>query len=165
MNYNENSLMDKEKLLFDQVQIIFQDDDILVVNKPAGLLTISDGYDPTQPYLKNFLESGFGRIWVVHRLDRLTAGLLVFARNPEAHRNLSNQFEKRKVEKKYYCYVIGRPDWQNQTYDCALRVNADKKHRTLADLEKGKPSKTSFTVLQKHVHVSFVEAIPFTGYS
>jgi RluA family pseudouridine synthase len=157
--------MGTENVVLDQVQIVYQDDDILVVNKPAGLLTISDGYDPTQPYLKKYLEGKFGPIWVVHRLDKLTAGLIVFARDPEAHRYLSVQFEKRMVEKKYYCYVVGHPDWQSRVNDSPLKVNADKKHRTLVNLEKGKPSKTSFNVLRKYTFVSFVEAIPYTGYT
>ena len=157
--------MSVENVLFDQVQIVYQDDDLLVVNKPAGLLTISDGYDPTQPYLKKYLEGKCGPVWVVHRLDKLTAGLLVFARNPEAHRFLSVQFEKRMVEKKYYCYVVGQPDWQSRINESPLRINADKKHRTLVDLTIGKPSKTRFNVLRKNIYLSFVEAIPSTGYT
>jgi len=145
--------------------MVYQDDDILVVNKPAGLLTLSDGYDPAQPYLKKYLEGKFGPIWVVHRLDKLTAGLIVLARDSETHRYLSIQFEKRLVEKKYYCYVVGCPDWQTRVNDTPLKVNADKKHRTLPDCEKGKPSKTSFRVIRELSFVSFVEAIPHTGYT
>jgi RluA family pseudouridine synthase len=154
-----------ENALLEQVQIIYQDDNVLVVNKPAGLLTIADGYDPTQPYLKKYLEDKFGPVWVVHRLDKLTAGLIVFTRNSEAHRFVSLQFEKRKVEKKYYCYVVGCPGWQNQVNISLLRINADKKHRTLVDIEKGKPSKTSFFVIKQYSYVSFIEAIPYSGYT
>ena len=151
--------------ILSQVVIVFQDDDILIVNKPAGLLTISDGYDPAQPYLKKYLEGKFGPVWVVHRLDKLTAGLIVFARNPKTHRYLSIQFEKRLVSKKYSCYVVGTPDWQNRTIVSPLKVNADKKHRTLVDFANGKPAKTSFLIVNRLSWVTLVEAVPFTGYT
>jgi RluA family pseudouridine synthase len=151
--------------LFDQVQIIYQDETILVANKPAGLLSIPDGYAPNLPNLKKYLEGKFGSIWVVHRLDKLTSGLIVFARNAEAHRYLSLQFENRLVEKKYYCYVVGCPAWENFVTSFPLKVNADKKHRTLVDLEKGKPSKTAFSVVQMYTNVSYLEAIPYSGYT
>jgi tRNA pseudouridine32 synthase / 23S rRNA pseudouridine746 synthase len=157
--------MSIESTPLNQVQIIYLDDDILVVNKPAGLLTISDGYDPAQPYLKKYLEGKFGPIWVVHRLDKLTSGLIVFARNAEAHRYLSLQFENRSVEKKYHCYVVGKPAWTTYLNDYPLKVNADKKHRTLVDLEKGKPSKTAFSVIQTYTYLSCLEAIPHSGYT
>ena len=149
----------------EQIQIVYTDDDVLVVNKPAGLLTIADGYDPTQPYLKKYLEEKYGPVWVVHRLDKLTSGIMVFARNAQAHRFVSLQFESRQVGKKYLCFCIGSPPWQTHDELSPLRVNADKKHRTLVDVAKGKPSKTSFSIINRFQFTSFIEAVPHSGYT
>jgi tRNA pseudouridine32 synthase / 23S rRNA pseudouridine746 synthase len=146
------------------MEIVFIDN-ILVVNKPSGLLTISDGYDPSKPYLKKELESEFGNLWVVHRLDRQTAGLIIFARDAISHRNLSMQFERRQVEKKYRSIVIGNPEWQEMKFEAPLKVNADKKHRTLVDYERGKSAHTDFLVLSRFAPLCLIEAIPKTGYT
>ena len=71
--------------------ILFVDDDLLVVNKPSGLLSIPDGYDFDKPYLKGLLEPRYGKLWIVHRLDKETSGLVLLARNAEAHRHLNEQ--------------------------------------------------------------------------
>ena len=81
------------------VEILWQDEALLVVNKPAGLPCLVDGYDPDAPYLLGSLKETFGALWVVHRLDRYTSGVIVFARSPVAHRVLNAQFEKRNVTK------------------------------------------------------------------
>jgi tRNA pseudouridine32 synthase/23S rRNA pseudouridine746 synthase len=147
------------------MEIVYIDNNILVVNKPSRLLTISDGYDPTKPYLKKELESEFGELWVVHRLDRQTAGLIVFARDAISHRNLSMQFENRQVGKKYRCIAVGNPEWQEKKFEAPLKVNADKKHRTLVDYEKGKSAQTDFFVLSRYSPLCLIEAIPKTGYT
>ena len=80
--------------------IIFEDEAIVIVNKPAEFLTIPDRHAPDRANLLTFLTKKFGKMFVVHRLDRETSGIICFAKTAEAHRNLSLQFEKRKVEKK-----------------------------------------------------------------
>ena len=68
------------------VPVLWSDETLLAVNKPAGLPTLPDGYDAAAPYLVKVLQTQFGRLWVVHRLDRVTSGVIVLARTAEAHR-------------------------------------------------------------------------------
>ncbi len=75
------------------MEILYGDDSILVVNKPAGLATIPGGWEKGESSLLQLLEVGYGKIWVVHRLDKITSGLVVFARNYEAHRAMNMLFE------------------------------------------------------------------------
>ena len=88
-------------------QVIHVDDDILIINKPPGLLTLPDRYDVTKQNLLNQLQSDYGDIFVVHRLDRDTSGVMIFAKHAEAHRVLSRQFEQKQTEKYYLALVKG----------------------------------------------------------
>lgn len=145
-------------------QVIYSDDDILVVEKPAGLLSVADGYDASLPYLSTLLSPTWGTLWMVHRLDRDTSGLLVIARNALTHRRLNQQFRERQVTKIYHAVVAPCPDWTELSLDTPLRVNADREHRTRVDLTLGKPAKTSFRVLKTNGNVTLLECQILTGY-
>ncbi len=79
------------------------------------------------------MDVDYGRVWIVHRLDRETSGTLVLARTAEAHRDLNSQFENRTVEKTYHALVIGNPAWEITTVDLPLRKDGDRNHRTVID--------------------------------
>jgi tRNA pseudouridine32 synthase/23S rRNA pseudouridine746 synthase len=145
------------------MQILFQDDQILVVNKPAGLPVLPDGWEQAAPYLRHLLEQDYGRIWVVHRLDKVTSGVMVFARTAEAHRALSIQFERHEMEKVYHAIVCGVPAWDEKTARHPLRVNVGHKHRTAVDPKAGKSSETRFTVLTRGPAAAWLEVRPVTG--
>lgn len=145
------------------MDILYQDDAILVTSKPAGLSTLPDGYNPSLPYAKNILETLSGRLWTVHRLDKQTSGVLIFARTAAAHHSLNTQFEKHQVLKIYHALVLGKPGWQERTIDLPLRPNGDRRHRTVVDLKNGKPALTRFTVLERLGQCCLLEAIPETG--
>ena len=145
------------------MEILYQDDDILVINKPAGLPTLPDGYDPSLPYAKNILEAQYGRLLTVHRLDKQTSGVLIFARTVAAHRSLNTQFERHQVAKIYHALVLGSPGWQERTIDLPLRPNGDRRHRTVVDLAGGKPAVTLVKVLERFDPCCLLEAIPQTG--
>lgn len=90
------------------IEKIYEDDDLVIVNKPAGMLVIPDRFDANQPSLNKALETKMGqKIWVVHRLDRDTSGVICFAKNEQAHRYLSILFQERGVNKFYAGLVIG----------------------------------------------------------
>lgn len=146
-------------------QIIWEDDAIIAVNKPGGLLTIADGYDASLPHLSGILQQQFGPIWIVHRLDKETSGVLIVARTAAAHKALNNQFEHRQVEKIYHALVSGLPNWVEMSVDRPLRVNGDRKHRTIVDQQNGKPAKTIFRVLERFENCCLIEARPLTGYT
>ncbi len=144
--------------------ILHVDEAILVVNKPPGLPTLPDGYNRAVPHLKSLLEPDFGRLWIVHRLDRQTSGVIVLARSAAAHRHLNLQFERRQVVKTYHALVLGTPTWDEQTIRLPLRANGDRRHRTVVDPENGKPAVTELNVKQRFEDkIALIEAVPRTG--
>ncbi len=145
------------------MEIIFQDESLLVVNKPAGISTLPDGYNPTLPHIKSLLEGQMGRLWIVHRLDKDTSGVLLLACTAQAHRSLNTQFEQHRVSKEYHAIINGDPDWQEKTVDLPLRSNGDRHHRTVVDPVSGKLALTRFTILERFTDYCLIEAIPATG--
>ncbi len=147
----------------DDIQVLFSDDALLVINKPAGLPSLPDGYIPSLPHVKNVLEKQFGRLWIVHRLDKETSGVLLLARSAEAHRSLNTQFEQRQVSKVYHALLVGNPAWREQTVDLPLHPNGDRHHRTVVDQLGGKPAITHIKVLERFTGYCLLEARPETG--
>lgn len=153
------------------MEIIHLDEQVIVVNKPAGLPVLPDGWEPDAPYLLKMLEGKFEnpsagsgqRVWVVHRLDKVTSGVMVFARTAEAHRELNRQFERHEVEKIYHAIVEGNPVWEEKICRMPLRTNVGHKHRTAIDHKRGKPAESHFTVLERGQTAALLEARPLTG--
>lgn len=145
------------------MKILHQDEYILVVDKPAGLPVLPDGWEKDAPYLLKTLEADYGKLWVVHRLDKTTSGVMVFARDPEAHRMLNIQFENHEAEKVYHAIVEGNPKWNEKTAKHPLRVNVGHRHRTAVDNKNGKPSETQFKVIKRYPTSALMEAKPMTG--
>jgi RluA family pseudouridine synthase len=129
--------------------VVFTDENLVVINKPAGLLSVPDGYDPTLPHLRSILEPILGRLWMVHRLDKETSGLMVLARDAASHRELNRQFREHEPIKRYLAQVAPQPSWNEISCDAPLKVNADRVHRSRVDFEKGKPARTVFLVRQR----------------
>lgn len=145
------------------MNLIYYDEDLLVINKPAGVSVLPEGWEPDAPYLVKQLQAEFGPVWVVHRLDKVTSGVIVFARNAEAHRALNQQFEKHEVKKVYHALLSGVPGWEEKTSRHPLRINVGHKHRTVVDDRNGKPAETHFKVLQRFAAGTLVEVTPKTG--
>jgi RluA family pseudouridine synthase len=143
--------------------VLWSDDHILGINKPSGLLSLPDGYDPSQPHLKSVLEPHYGRLWIVHRLDRETSGIILLGRSKAAHRGINTQFQEGKVEKTYHALVVGTPSWDQKRVALSLLPDGDRKHRTIVDHTQGKASLTEFRVLQRLETHSLLEACPKTG--
>jgi RluA family pseudouridine synthase len=145
--------------------IIYVDHEILVVNKPSGLLSLQDGYDKNLLHLVKILEPEYGSLLMVHRLDRETSGVVVLARTVEAHRNLNIQFQKRQVKKVYHALAYGSPSWNEFHANFPLRKNGDRQHRTTIDHRLGKQASTDFMVIERFRGYSLIEAHPLTGYT
>ena len=143
--------------------VIYSDDDIVVLNKRSGILIAADRYDENAPRLDLEAEKEFGKLYAVHRIDKDTSGLIIYARTPEAHKNLSMQFENRKVEKTYHCIVYGRPLWNETSVNLPLLPDGDAKHRTTVNKSIGKPSSTEFKLIGGCTQYSWIEAKPKTG--
>ncbi len=131
-----------------KLPVLFEDESMLAVNKPAGLLSIPDGYIPDAPDLLTALQPSFGDLWIVHRLIAKPAAWSCWHERKSA-RALNSQFENRQVSKIYHALVNGNPVWTERSISAPLRVDADRYHRTLIDQEAGKPAETSFKVLER----------------
>ena len=145
------------------MKIIYEDEHLLVLDKPAGLPVLPDGWEKDAPYLVKTLEEEYGKIWIVHRLDKITSGVMVFARDAETHRTLNIQFEERQAEKVYHAIVEGIPQWNEKAAKHPLRINVGHKHRTGVSDKYGKPSETRFKVIKRYQEAALIEARPVTG--
>ena len=145
------------------IPVLYIDDHLLVVAKPAGLPTLVDGYHPEAPFLVGILKETYPALWVVHRLDRQTSGVIVFARTAAAHRSLNTQFEQRQATKTYHALVHGSPAWDTQTVHLPLRPDGDRRHRTVVDPQDGKPAETDLLVLERFERFALLQATPHTG--
>lgn len=142
--------------------VIFEDKDFLIINKPAHLRAIRDGYDPALPHLASVLEKDFGRVWIVHRLDKGTSGVMVLARNAKAHQILNDAFAERKTNKLYQAILTTCPAWHELWISLPLRKDADRFHRTRVDYHQGKGALTHIT-MQKNTPLAHIHL--FTGYT
>ncbi len=143
--------------------VIYNDDDIVVLNKRSGLLIARDRYDEDAARLDELAEKEFGRLYAVHRIDKDTSGCVIYAKNSDAHKNLSLQFEERKVQKTYHCLVYGHPLWEKKTVDLKLLPDGDARHRTIVNSKWGKACTTEFTLLGICGPYAWLQACPKTG--
>ena len=146
-----------------ELPILFLDEHLLVVDKPVSLPTLPDGYDKNAPCLISWLRQQYGRLWVVHRLDKDTSGVIILARSAEIHRTLNMAFDSHDVRKVYDAIVIGVPYWDERTIDLQLRPNGDRRHRTVIDRQRGKPALTRLRVVERFRQHALIEARPETG--
>jgi RluA family pseudouridine synthase len=145
------------------MNILYEDERLLVIDKPAGLPVLPDGWEKDSDYLVKKLEEQFGKIFIVHRLDKITSGVMVFARDAETHRALNLQFASHEVQKTYHALVEGIPKWDEKVARHPLRANVGHKHRTMVDDKNGKPSETRFRVIKRYEEAALIEAKPMTG--
>ncbi len=145
-----------------ELNIVFEDDDLLVVNKPAGLLVIPDRYRKDLPNLRDILIEKYGDIFVVHRLDKETSGILVFAKNAATHKHLNGQFTDHTIEKVYCALVRGRLEHTAGSIKYSLAPHP-KKPSVMVVSQAGKISITDYTVREAFRDYTLVEARPHTG--
>ena len=143
-------------------EIVYEDRDILLVEKPAGLLSIPDRFDPAKENLVDLLRSGREEVLTVHRLDRETSGLMVFAKNQAAHKALSMQFEQREVEKKYLAILDGQLREEEGRIDLPIAESLSRSGK-MECRGKGKESLTLFRVLETFKGFTLVEVKLQTG--
>ena len=150
--------------------LIYADDDMIAVNKAAGLLVAADRWDIEAPRLDLLIQKELPqiaplcqRLYAVHRIDKDTSGILLYALNAEAHRALNTAFQERKIKKTYRLLIHGRVQEEQFTVDLPLRADGDALHRTVVDKRRGKEAITHFTVLETFRQFSLLEARPITG--
>lgn len=106
-----------------KIEKIYEDDEIIVINKPSGILTIPDRYNDKLPSIIKILRAQYGDCFVVHRLDKETSGVMIFAKNAESHRNLNLQFDNQEITKIYHAIVQGILDRDELQIDIPLLQN------------------------------------------
>jgi RluA family pseudouridine synthase len=143
--------------------IAFEDDACIAIVKSSGLLVIPDRYNHAAPCISDFLKEEFGEIFVVHRLDRETSGIVLFAKTAEAHRTLNDEFESRVVTKRYLTIVRGEPADDAGTIDAPIGEHRHMAGRMVVDNRAGKESVTEYTVLERFIGYALIEARPKTG--
>jgi 23S rRNA pseudouridine955/2504/2580 synthase/23S rRNA pseudouridine1911/1915/1917 synthase len=146
----------------DRLNIVFEDDSIIVINKPSGILSIPDRYNTALPSLYSQLKKEYGTIFIVHRLDRDTSGLIIFAKDAESHRTLNIGFENNEIIRKYDVVVEGIVHQDYMEIDIPLRPSRKKVGLTVPSA-KGKPSLTKVTVIEKYRNSTFLECELITG--
>ena len=143
------------------LDVIQETEDWIALNKPAGLLSIPDR-EGKEISLKAMLLERFGEIFVIHRLDKDTSGVILFAKNAEAHKYFSQQFEERIITKIYLGLVTGTMEQKEGVIDLPIGEHPSRKGM-MAILTKGKPSVTGYKVIREFGKYSFVEFNIHTG--
>jgi len=146
-------------------QVIHADSSILVVNKPADLLSVPGRRPEHKDCLLSRLQTSYPEALPVHRLDMSTSGLIVLARHPAAQRQLSQQFEQRLIEKTYLAVVSGPLAAARGTVDLPLSADWPNRPRQMVDQTHGKPAQTHYQTLSYNADTdsSRVSLQPRTG--
>ncbi|MCU0452893.1 MAG: RluA family pseudouridine synthase [Bacteroidetes bacterium] len=146
-----------------RAEVLHEDGAILALAKPAGLLVIPDRYDRSIPNLQDLLSAQGEPIWTVHRLDRDTSGVIIFARTAEAHADLNTQFEGRDVRKRYLALCRGGAGPEAGTIDLPLSHHPRVDGRMVVDRKGGRESVTEYRLVERFAGYVLVEALPKTG--
>lgn len=149
----------------DAPQVIHADHEILVVGKPAGLLSVPGRGEGKDDCLINRLRGAFPTVLLVHRLDQDTSGVMVFGLTPHAQRTLAKQFEDRKVKKTYVARLSGRLEPKTGTVDLPLIVDWPNRPRQKVDHDQGRPALTEWRVIRASDAETRVRLFPLTGRS
>ena len=142
-----------------QSLVVFQDNDFLVINKPAHISSTEDRTGDID--LQTLAKRHDPHLFACHRLDKETSGCLLFAKNEEAYRHASIQFEKRTLEKIYHAFSNGIHEFKNEV--STLPILPLKKGMVIIDQAQGKDSKTSFNTLEIYKGHTLIECRPKTG--
>jgi 23S rRNA pseudouridine955/2504/2580 synthase/23S rRNA pseudouridine1911/1915/1917 synthase len=144
------------------IPILYRDEDVVGISKPSGLLSIPDRYNHSLPSVASMLERAFKKVYTIHRLDKQTSGVMVWALNEHSHKKLNIQFEKREVNKYYHVLIRGTVIREEGVIDLPLTPHPSGDGRMVIH-KKGKPSRTRFKLLAQYRNFALVEAEILTG--
>ncbi len=149
----------------DPLTILHDDHEVILVDKPSGLLSVPGKGEHLADCLIARVQAAFPMALLVHRLDRDTSGVMVFALTPHAQRHLGLQFEKRQTKKTYVARVWGEMTEKTGTVDLPLIVDWPNRPRQMVDPENGKQAVTDWRVVRAKNGESRVRLMPRTGRS
>ena len=143
-----------------KLSVLFENQNIIAIDKRPGIIVIPDQHTELSRTLVGMAQTLIGgKLWVVHRIDKGTSGIVVFAKNAEAHADISQQFEKGLVSKLYLALVNGSVLDDSGTIDAPISVDG----REVGLDKDGKPSVTNYRVAERFRDFTLVEAMPGTG--
>lgn len=145
------------------LSIVHHDEDILVLDKPSGLLTVAGKDIALSDCLEARAQDRFPGARIVHRLDKDTSGLIVLGLTPSAHANLGLQFEKRQVDKTYIARVWGTMTAEHGHIDEPIATDWPNRPQQCIDHERGRSAQTDWRVLDREPHATRVLLHPHTG--
>ena len=143
------------------IDVLFEDEDVLAVDKPEGLAVVPERVRTRPCLLESLVQQVSYRPFVVHRLDKEVSGVMLLAKNAEVHRTLNGLFGTRQVRKTYLALVHGAVESEQGTIDQPVRAFGSG--RMGIDTEHGKPSVTTYEVLEHLPGYTLLEAHPITG--
>ena len=145
------------------IEKLYEDNDLIIVNKPARLLVIPDRFDPLLPSLNKLVEAKLGqKVWVVHRIDRDTSGVICFAKNEQSHRYLSILFQERDVSKYYAGLAVGIVVPEEGRIEGAIAEHPAVNGKMVV-AKKGKLAITDYKVVEQWPLYSLVQFRIHTG--
>ena len=149
----------------EQLNILYKDDYLLIIDKPSGLLSVPGRGADKQDCMISRVQETYPEALIVHRLDMATSGILVLARDKETHRLLSKQFQERKISKQYIAVVNGRPRDDTGLIDQPMICDWPNRPKQIIDVEHGKSAQTRYEVLEyaEKNNTSRLRLIPITG--
>lgn len=149
----------------DPLEVLHEDHEIVIVNKPAGLLSVPGKGEHLADCLQRRIEKAFPTALLIHRLDRDTSGVMVFALTPHAQRHINLQFEKRQTKKTYVARIWGHLPEKTGSVDLPLTADWPNRPRQMVCHETGKQSLTEWRVQRTTGTESRVRLMPKTGRS
>jgi tRNA pseudouridine32 synthase/23S rRNA pseudouridine746 synthase len=148
------------------LEIVFADEHLVVVNKPAGLLSVPGKGEANQDCVASRVRAMYPAATgplIVHRLDMDTSGLMVVGLTQHAQRELSRQFEQRLTQKAYVALVAGRVEQNEGEISIPIRTDVDNRPHQIVDYVHGKPSTTYYTVISRETGRTRLRLVPITG--
>lgn len=154
-----------------EIEIVYEDKDMLVINKPSGMLTHPTSIEKNGTLVNALLNyckedlsgiNGIMRPGIVHRLDRDTSGLLMIAKNDFAHKHLSEQIKNKTAKRSYLAVVLNKVKYDNGVFNHPIDRHLTQRHK-MGVVEGGKPSITNWKVIKRYKNFTFVEATLQTG--
>lgn len=142
--------------------ILWEDDQLLLLNKSAGVLSIPDRFSPEKPNLYQLLNDQYGKVFIVHRLDKDTSGLICFAKTEEAHKLLSRQFEQRTTEKIYLALCDGIPLKKEGDIELGIAPHPTINGKMITS-NKGKAAHSAYQVIEGFKSFSLLQVQIYSG--
>ncbi len=146
-------------------EILFDDKEIIIVNKPSGLLSVPGRLPEHQDNLIGRMQESFGKLHCVHRLDMDTSGIMILARNKKALSHLSKQFQNRSIKKVYQAIVWGVPEPATGEINLPLITDWPNRPRQKICHDTGKSSQTKYRLLKQIQGKGYLAIYPVTGRS